>query len=205
MPTDERVQVDPSAPTSSTVYVPRGVLADAACLERAWFGDPLDSSYVLPFAVGRRAWVSQSYCLSDGGHNNQLAYDFDLRIGDDVLASRSGVVKSIRQDSPDDGQGYGEHNFVFIEHDDGTVAFYAHLMQDSVAVAIGDAVAAGDLIALSGNSGLTGHPHLHFGVYQDWPPVEGRDVPVSFRNAAGRLDPRGGLYAGLIYEATPWE
>ena len=58
-----------------------------------------------------------------------------------------------------------------IEHPDGTVAFYAHLMQESVVVGVGQQVARGELIALSGNSGATGGlPHLHFGVYQGWPP-----------------------------------
>ena len=115
------------------------------------------------------------------------------------------MVRGIKDDSPDDGQGYGEHNYVFIQHEDGTLAFYAHLMQDGVEVEVGDEVEAGDFIAYAGNSGLTGGPHLHFGVYQYYPPHEGDDVPVNFRNASGQHDSRGGLAAWRLFEALPVE
>ncbi len=118
-----------------------------------------------------------------------------------MLAAHGGVVMDIREDSPDDGQGEGRHNRVFIQHDDGTVAFYAHLQQHGVEVEPGDAVAIGQFIAWNGNSGLTGGPHLHFGVYQSWPPTEGFDVPVNFRNADGPLDERGGLIMGGTHTA----
>lgn len=193
-----------TAPTTTPpLPAPNGVNPDSPCLLRAEFGDPAESSYVLPWTIGREYYLSQSYCFAEGGHRLQLAYDFDLPVGTDVLAARAGVVKSIRQDSPDDGQGYGEHNFVFIQHEDGSVAFYAHLMQDGIRVSVGDEVAAGEVIAVAGNSGLTGHPHLHFGVYQGWPPVEELDVPVNFRNAAGQHDSRDGLVSWRLYKALP--
>lgn len=189
------------APTTS--YVPDGVEAGSPCFGRAVFGEAAESPYLLPYAAGEWYLVTQSYCFAAGGHRDQLAYDFAMPIGRDVLAARAGVVRGLRQDSPDDGRGAGRHNYVFVEHEDGTVAFYAHLMQDSVVVSVGDEVEAGTVIARSGNSGLTGGPHLHFGVYRGWPPQEGRDVPVNFRNASGRLDPRRGLIEGLVYEALP--
>jgi len=204
--------ITPSTTTSTTTstgaatpYVPDGVDPDSPCLERAVFPDPSESPYLLPFTPGEWYPLTQSYCLSEGGHRSQLAYDFGMPIGRDVLAARAGVVKDLREDSPDDGRGHGEHNYVFVEHADGTVAFYAHLMRDGVLVEVGDRVEAGQVIALSGNSGMTGSPHLHFGVYRWWPPQEGLDVPVSFSNAAGRLDPLGGLIEGLVYEALPVE
>jgi hypothetical protein len=40
-----------------------------------------------------------------------------MPIGADVTAARAGIVRAIRDESPDDGLGYGEHNYVFIEHD----------------------------------------------------------------------------------------
>jgi len=194
-----------TAPTTTTTRLPtpNGVNPDSPCLERAIFGDPAESDYLLPYAVGEEYYVSQSYCFSEGGHRNQLAYDFDMPIGANVLAARDGTVRAVKEDSPDTGEGYGEHNYVFLEHEDGTVAFYAHLQQNGVAVEIGDAVEAGELIAYAGNSGLTGHPHLHFGVYQHWPPTEGDDVPVNFRNASGQHDSRGGLAIWRLFEALP--
>ena len=176
------------------------------CIERAVFGDPAESPYVLPYPVGASYRLAQSYCYPYGGHRHQLAYDFDMPIGSDVVAARAGLVRRVRQDLPDSGdsQEAGQHNNILIEHDDGTVAFYGHLKQHGIVVQVGQRVAQGQRIAASGNSGNTlGEPHLHFGVYQSWPATEGFDVAVNFRNAAGPLDERGGLVAGAVYEARP--
>jgi murein DD-endopeptidase MepM/ murein hydrolase activator NlpD len=177
------------------------------CMERAVFGDPATSPYVLPFPVGKSYRLIQGYCYPGGGHRDQLAYDFGMPIGDDVVAARAGIVRKVRADVSDEGSetNAGRHNHILIQHDDGTVAFYGHLMQDSVVVKVGERVAAGRRIAASGNSGNTGgEPHLHFGVYQGWPAVEGFDVPVNFKNARGPLTKRGGLMPGSVFEATPY-
>jgi hypothetical protein len=179
-------------------------LDECPCLDRAVFGDPDSSDYILPFPVSVSYPVYQSYCCPTSGHRCQLAYDFTIPIGDAVVAARRGIVREVREDSPDDGQGVGEHNYVFIEHDDGTVAFYAHLMQQSVTVTPGETVEAGEQFASSGNSGYSDEPHLHFGVYEDYPPAEGHDLPVNFRNAEGPLDDRGGLIRGAVYTAMPY-
>jgi murein DD-endopeptidase MepM/ murein hydrolase activator NlpD len=177
------------------------------CFERAVFGDPADSPYVLPYPVGASYRLAQSYCYPYGGHRNQLAYDFDMPIGSDVVAARAGVVRRVRQDLPDTGDSPepGQHNNILIEHDDGTVAFYGHLKQHGIVVQVGQRVTQGQRLAASGNSGNTlGEPHLHFGVYQSWPATEGFDVAVNFRNAEGPLDERRGLVAGAVYEASPY-
>ncbi len=172
-----------------------------ACFDRAIFTDPGDADYILPFPAGSAYPLSQSYCGGlGGGHRNQLAYDFRMPIGDAVIAARAGVVRFVKADSPDDGQG-SQHNNVQIEHDDGSVAFYAHLKQFSILVAVGNRVQAGQRIASAGHSGTPDVPHLHFGVYQDYPPVEGLDLPVTFRNAVGPVDCRGGLVIAETYMA----
>lgn len=177
------------------------------CLERAVFGDPAVSPYVLPYPVGASYRLAQGYCYPDGGHRNQLAYDFDMPIGRDVVAARAGVVRRVRDDLPDTGatQDASQHNNILIQHDDGSVAFYGHLRQNSIVVQVDQRVAQGQRIAASGNSGNTlGEPHLHFGVYQSWPATEGFDLAVNFRNAKGSLGERRGLVAGATYEALPY-
>jgi murein DD-endopeptidase MepM/ murein hydrolase activator NlpD len=172
------------------------------CFARAAFGDTGDSPYLLPFPIGRRYQVTQSYCIELGGHRNQLAYDFAMPIGADVLAMRAGKVIGVKEDSPDDGWADGAHNYIFILHADGSVAFYAHLRQDGVLVEFGDRVEAGDQIAESGNSGRTAGAHLHVQVFRRWPPHDGEDLPITFANLSGPLDPLGGLRTGGIYEAV---
>ena len=179
-------------------------MEESPCLDRANFGDPQNSDYILPYPVGASYPVYQSYCWSTGGHRNQLAIDFKMPIGDTVIASRGGIVREVKEDSPDNGQGYGEWNRVYIQHDEGSAAFYAHLKQYSVVVEPNDTVEVGQNIALSGNSGESGEPHLHIGVYENYPASEGVDIPINFRNAEGLLDSRGGLIRNEFYKALPY-
>lgn len=60
-----------------------------------------------------------------GGHINQLAYDFAVYFGDTVCCMRSGIVKELREDQPDNGGAIAasNHNYLMIQHEDGTVAF----------------------------------------------------------------------------------
>jgi len=175
-----------------------------SCCERADFKNPDNNLYVLPYPTGKTYILSQSYCNPLGGHNNQLAYDFAMCIGDTICSIGAGVVKDLREDQPDNGGDIeaSNHNFIMIQHNDGSVAFYAHLMQNGVLVAKNDVVQQGMKIALSGNSGNTlGFPHLHIGLYESWPAVETYDLPIVFSNCVGPLDERGGLIADSAYTA----
>lgn len=55
-------------------------------------------------------------------------------------------------------------NRVEVEHPDGRVSWYLHLMKDSVAVEVGQVVSCGDLLGVVGSSGNSSTPHLHFAV-----------------------------------------
>ncbi len=172
---------------------------DPACLERADFGDPAASPYILPYPVGVAYEVYMTYCLIPG-HQNELAYDFPIPLGSDVLAVRAGVVRDIEVGSPDEPDVSA--NYITIEHDDGSSAGYGHLMQDGALVQLGETVEAGQLIALGGASG-TDLAHLHLSIYRTYPPVNGDDLAINFSNAEGPLDERGGLMHAQTYEALP--
>lgn len=53
-------------------------------------------------------------------------------------------------------------NMISICHADGTVSRYAHLVNGSAQVQVGDEVACGDPLGLVGSSGISAAPHLHF-------------------------------------------
>lgn len=81
--------------------------------------------------------------------------DYRASIGTQVPSSNDGVVK-IAKDR------YYAGGSVVIDHGGGIYSQYYHLSK--ILVKVGDRVSRGDIIALSGNSGRTTGPHLHFGI-----------------------------------------
>ena len=136
-------------------------------------GDPnaksRDVDYELPLRQ-RTQRVDQGYggTFSHTDAQNLYAVDFAADIGTPVLAAREGVVMQVESDFDRAGLSLekygGRANFVRIIHDDGTMALYAHLQEDGALVRPGQHVQAGQQIGLSGNTGFTTGPHLHFAV-----------------------------------------
>ncbi len=174
----------------------------SACPTRAVFAPAAQSAYVLPYPVGDSYSVLQSYCDTIS-HSNQLAYDFLLPQGSTITAARAGEVVAVVDQWPDSDWTSDHFNYVFIRHDDGSAAFYAHFQLQSILVRVGDRVTAGQRLGNSGHSGTT-VADLHFGVYRTWPFADGDDLPINFRNAQGTLDARGGLQRGTFYTALPY-
>lgn len=87
-----------------------------------------------------------------GEPDNHNGIDLAAPIGTPVLAPAAGRVKSIYSNTAGGKQLIVEHN--------GFTTGYAHLSAYSVTV--GQTVAAGQVIAKSGNTGNTTGPHLHF-------------------------------------------
>ncbi|WP_433546328.1 M23 family metallopeptidase [Streptomyces sp. CA-294286] len=117
--------------------------------------------------AGARAWARpvQGYALSatygkGGGmwaqkHSGQ---DFAVPVGTAVKAAGAGVVVKAGPNGGGDGPAYG--NAIVVRHADRTYSQYAHLSR--LQVKPGQRVAAGQRIALSGNTGNSSGPHLHF-------------------------------------------
>ncbi len=89
--------------------------------------------------------------------SEELHPGIDLAVpeGSDVRASGGGTVEAAGNDS-----SYGM--YVLLRHPAGYETMYGHLSR--VLVSRGDAVRAGQVIALSGNTGRSTAPHLHFEV-----------------------------------------
>ncbi len=145
-------------------------------------------AYSLPFAPGQSATVSQGYngAASHYDSANKFALDFDLPEGSPVHNARDGVVVQLEESFGSGGprSPVGHVNFVRVQHSDHSVAEYAHLLRGGVAVKVGEKVRRGQLLGLSGNSGKTTGPHLHFAVHV---PIDGKDrrsVPVWFDTGA---------------------
>ncbi len=100
------------------------------------------------------------------GHNGTDISLHDFRSMDrciPVKAAESGRVVQIAYNSYDrnttwDGQ---PANIICIRHDDGTYAYYYHLMKRSVIPKLGEYVPKGRIIAFVGSSGNSSDAHLH--------------------------------------------
>jgi len=130
---------------------------------------PEDVVYLLPLQQrASRVDQGQGGSFSHVDAQNRYAVDFAAAEGTPVLAAREGVVMQIESDFDKAGlnrEKYGGRaNFVRILHDDGSMALYAHLKTEGVLVRAGQRVRSGQPIGLSGNTGFTTGPHLHFAV-----------------------------------------
>lgn len=169
---------DPALPARATVAARSSALVarlDASQSGELWLdalpGDPnakpLDVEYLLPLRQDAFR-IDQGYggSFSHTDPENRYAVDFAASIGTPVLAARAGVVMQVESDFDKAGlklEKYGGRaNLIRILHDDGTMAVYAHLKMEGVLVRIGQRVRAGQQIGLSGNTGFTTGPHLHF-------------------------------------------
>lgn len=116
---------------------------------------PVATSTVITQYMSERPQVYQRFRLP--GHDG---IDFGSQIGDEIYAAADGIVLTSKFDQT----GFGEMIRIVHEYEGETFeTLYAHL--NSRLVTQGTRVSAGDVIALSGNSGFSEGPHLHFGLY----------------------------------------
>ena len=172
------------------------------------YPDQTVSPYTLPWAVGASHVVLRGNCGAHPTHRGlaRYAYDFAMPVRTYVRAARAGVVVGIEERYLDGNGVPGKDNHVYILHSDGTVGRYAHLTRWGAPVKLGETVAQGDIIGLSGNTGSSLAPSLHFDVVREscgdtllGPTCETR--PITFRNT--RPHPAG-LAEGESYLAEPF-
>ncbi len=93
--------------------------------------------------------------FNQAGHEG---IDFSAAVGTNIMACADGTVLDVH---PDDGNAYGLYVRLQHQHNGNTYqTIYAHLSQ--ALVSKGQTVQAGQVIALSGNTGHSFGPHLHF-------------------------------------------
>jgi murein DD-endopeptidase MepM/ murein hydrolase activator NlpD len=145
----------------------------------------------LPYKSGQSFEVIQG---ENGtfSHFDELLYsiDFQMPEGTEVIAMRDGTVLFIKEDSNENGSDPSfkeKSNYIWVLHDDGSIASYAHIRQNGSVVEAGDKVKAGDLLGYSGNTGYSTIPHLHVQVflYKGFSPTE--YIPIRFNGIDGAL------------------
>ncbi len=170
--------------------------------------------YSLPYAPGAEFLVGGGY-LEWPTHEGVYALDWQMPEETPIMAACAGVVVETVSSHWQSGLSEelrNKDNHVIIRHDDGTYAYYAHLAQHGVQVRVGQRVREGEPIALSGNTGYSSTPHLHFVAYrmrgntmQSFPTLfkSGQEAPFAvvsggkYRAPGGTPEPEEGPLAGV--------
>ncbi len=150
-----------------------------------------DTSFVyhLPFAVNTSHKLVQGY-FSHFTHKNRIALDFKMKRGTEIFAARNGIVMSVKEDGNKGGLNKKyrpDGNLIVIQHADASRAGYWHLQQNGALVNLGDTVLQGQLIGLSGNTGYTLFPHLHFIVWRFDKAGQWQQIATRFKTSKGNV------------------
>lgn len=113
-----------------------------------------------------------------------------LPVGTAVVAARAGVVIDVRASKADDSDSQKPSeigNYVSVLHEDGTWATYGWLLEDSLMVSVGDRVAEGQKIGLSGSNPDSIESYVLMVVNRNWFGLELRSVPIRVRTAGDEI------------------
>ena len=117
-------------------------------------GTKIPPTYIKPISGGRRSsGFGRRKAPTRGASSYHKGIDWATPVGTAVMASSTGTVAKAGW-----GSGYGY--VVYINHADGRQTRYGHLSK--VLVSPGQTVNQGQKIALSGNTGVSTGPHVHF-------------------------------------------
>lgn len=151
-------------------------------------------SFLLPYPKGKAFKVIQGM---EGKFShfglNRYAVDFDMPENEQVCAAAGGKVVCVQQSftaATLDSKGRTKANRIILDHGHGVFSQYLHLKPHSALVCEGDLVRGGQVIALSGNTGYSTKPHLHFQVQDSL----GRSLPLRFADVPGGIPRDGELY-----------
>lgn len=126
-------------------------------------GTQTPPTYIRPLSGGRQtSGYGMRKAPTKGASTNHRAIDWATPTGTAIWASCGGTVSVAGWQS---GYGY----VVYINHPDGNQTRYGHLSK--ILVSVGQKVKQGQKIALSGNTGRSTGPHLHFELRVNGTPV----------------------------------
>lgn len=141
---------------------------------------PSAEGFIWPVTTSRKISSPQGNRVSPGngiGSSNHKGVDIcNVSYSSKIYATKSGkvLIASMPYSDPDGGSsGYG--NYVVIDHGGGMSTLYAHM--SIVKVSVGQYVSQGAVIGVTGNTGASTGPHLHYEVHSTTM-VNGRAVTV---------------------------
>ncbi len=113
---------------------------------------PVNNRQLTLLAAGKKPLINPFHRAMREHHG----VDYLIPEGTPVFATADGTVQSLSEKNTTHGKA------ITIDHGNGYQTSYSHLLD--IRVKSGQSVKRGDIIALSGNSGLSFAPHLHYEV-----------------------------------------
>lgn len=132
---------------------------EADSLRRIPKGQPIDG------------WITKGFSLNESAFGGEhTGIDFAAKESTKVKVTADGTVSFVGWDDV-----YG--NLVMVDHKNGYVTYYGH--NSKILVNSGNFVRKGEVIALSGNSGRSSAPHLHYEIRKvENPAAGGNGIPI---------------------------
>lgn len=121
----------------------------------------------MPSGLPLTGFISQQFQVANRDHYHP-GVDIACAVGTPVLATASGLVVYADYDST-----YG--NMLVLRHNDTVTTIYGH--NDTLLTTVGQEVPAGSRIALSGNTGISTAPHLHYELRINDEPINPLESP----------------------------
>lgn len=140
----------------------------------------------LPFQSGKSYKILQGFYgkFTHTKLNNRYALDFQMAVGEEICSVADGIVLEVVSGYKNGGvsnQWNGFDNYIWVYHPElNLVSVYAHLKFKGALVQVGDRVKANQVIGLSGNTGYSSEPHLHFAMLKLNSQKEWESVPYQF-------------------------
>ena len=133
------------------------IAAAAAAKAAASDGDGGSSGFMWPCPASHRitSGFGNRTAPVKGASTYHKGIDIGASAGADIIAAADGTVTAASYSS-------AAGNYVMIDHGNGLATLYGHCSK--LLAKVGQTVEAGDIIALSGSTGRSTGPHLHFEV-----------------------------------------
>ena len=124
---------------------------NSSTLKNHWYED-----FIYPLNTAITSGFGTKRIYNDIVKSYHTGIDFKAKINTKVQASNSGIVKIA-------SNRFYAGNSVIIDHGQGVYTCYFHL--NKIFVSAGDFIQKGDIVGLSGNTGRSTGPHLHFATF----------------------------------------
>jgi murein DD-endopeptidase MepM/ murein hydrolase activator NlpD len=151
--------------------------------KRAFMRTPLDGARITSLFGERKHPVFHDIRMHKG-------VDFGCGIGTHIFAAADGVV-----DYAGAARGFGV--LLKLKHEGGLETWYGHLSGFPAGIEPGIPVKQGQLVALSGNIGVSSGPHLHYEVHKDGVAVD----PKDYLDVQGAMAGAAAMLEGAVLDA----